>query len=350
MSERGRRPPTLVVLRALGLGDFLTAVPALRALTAAFPEHRRVLAAPRPLRPLLELLDEGWTLLEARPLAPLPPSLDRPEVAVNLHGRGPESHRVLLAARPRQSLWFANSEVAESAGAPRWRPGEHEVERWCRLLREYAIPPDPRWLELPVPAVGASAGAAGAEAASGEGESGAAPAAEAVEGATVLHPGAASPARRWPIDRFAAVARAERQARRSVLVTGSREELPIAEAVARSAGLPERTVLAGRTGLAELAAVIARAGRLVAGDTGVAHLATALGTPSVVLFGPTSPAEWGPPPDRPWHRVLWAGGRGDPHAARPDPGLLAIGVDDVLAALAALPPARRAAEAAPARG
>jgi uncharacterized protein YjbJ (UPF0337 family) len=67
-------------------------------------------------------------------------------------------------------------------------------------------------------------------------------------------------------------------------------------------------------------------------DTGVAHLATAYRTPSVVLFGPTPPGEWGPPPDRPQHRVLWRGGRGDPHADAPDPGLLAIAVEDVLAA------------------
>jgi len=80
----------------------------------------------------------------------------------------------------------------------------------------------------------------------------------------------------------------------------------------------------------DLAAVVAAAARVVCGDTGVAHLATALGRPSVVLFGPTPPAEWGPPPDRPQHVVLHRGGRGDPHAERPDAGLLAITVQDVL--------------------
>ena len=65
----------------------------------------------------------------------------------------------------------------------------------------------------------------------------------------------------------------------------------------------------------------------------MAHLATAYGIPSVVLFGPTPPSEWGPPPDRPRHRVLWSGTRGDPHAAAPDAGLLAITVQDVLDAL-----------------
>jgi ADP-heptose:LPS heptosyltransferase len=60
----------------------------------------------------------------------------------------------------------------------------------------------------------------------------------------------------------------------------------------------------------------------------------------VVLFGPTSPALWGPPPDRPWHRPLWAGTSGDPQGQLPDPGLLAIDVDQVIEALADLPPAQ----------
>jgi ADP-heptose:LPS heptosyltransferase len=76
---------------------------------------------------------------------------------------------------------------------------------------------------------------------------------------------------------------------------------------------------------------------VVCGDTGVAHLATALRTPSVVLFGPTPPARWGPPADRPWHRVLWAGRTGDPHGRSADDGLLEIDVADVTAALADLP-------------
>jgi ADP-heptose:LPS heptosyltransferase len=106
--------------------------------------------------------------------------------------------------------------------------------------------------------------------------------------------------------------------------------------VASRAGLDSSDVYAGRTGLLELAGLVALAGRVVCGDTGVAHLATALRTPSVVLFGPTSPRHWGPLAERPWHRALWAGSNGDPHGREPDRGLLRLQVEDVLAALAQL--------------
>jgi ADP-heptose:LPS heptosyltransferase len=292
-------PPTLVVLRALGLGDLLTGVPALRALADAFPAHRRVLLAPRSLAPLVELLDGAVHELahvEGRDAPPraLPAVADDADVAVNLHGRGPQSTALLAAARPGRLIAFGET-------VP-WRAGEHEVARWCRLLEGHGIDADPSRLDLRPP-----------------------PGPSAAPGATVLHPGAAAPARRWPVERWAEVARA---AGPGVVVTAGPGEEALARAVADAAGA---RVFAGD--LAGLARLVAGAGRVVCGDTGVAHLATALGTPSVVLFGPTDPAEWGPPPERSRHRVLWAGRRGDPHAGRPDPALLEIAPEDVLAAL-----------------
>jgi ADP-heptose:LPS heptosyltransferase len=94
-------------------------------------------------------------------------------------------------------------------------------------------------------------------------------------------------------------------------------------------------VLAGATDLRLLAAIVASAERVLSADTGIAHLATAFRTPSVTLFGPTPPALWGPPPQRPQHVALWAGRRGDPHGTEPDPGLLEIEPATVLAALGA---------------
>ncbi|HEV2767596.1 MAG TPA: glycosyltransferase family 9 protein [Acidimicrobiales bacterium] len=300
--------PLLVVLRALKLGDLLTAVPALRALARAYPEHHRVLAINAGLAPLVELTGAVHEVVDTGELAPLAPELHRADVAVNLHGQGPQSTALLGQTRPRRLVAFG------VPGCPQWRPGEHERHRWCRLLGEVGIPADPDDFRLARPAREAPAIA---------------------RGATVVHPGASTAARRWPAERWAAVAAAEAAAGRPVVVTGSAVERPLAEQVAASADLPAGSVLAGRTDLVDLLAVVGAAERVVCGDTGVAHVATALAVPSVVIFGPTSPAEWGPPASGP-HRALWAGHTGDPLADERFPGLLDVSVADVVAALADL--------------
>ena len=309
--------PRLVVLRALGLGDLLTALPALRALADAFPDHCLLLAAPRELGPLARLSGVVDEIVDARPLEPLPDVLHGVELAVDLHGRGPESHRVLRRLEPGRLIAFANRAGGVPSG-PRWRDDEHETARWCRLLEESGIAADASRLDLDPPPLRLP---------------------ERWRGVTIVHPGAAAAARRWPPERFAAVVRSERALGRSVAITGSRAELSLAREVARLAGIDGVAVLAGRTGLRDLVALVAAAGRVVCGDTGIAHLATALRTPSVVLFGPLSPDRWGPPPDRPWHRSIWAGRSGDPHATAPARGLLAIEVAEVVDALASLPDA-----------
>jgi ADP-heptose:LPS heptosyltransferase len=282
-------------------------VPALRALREGFPDREILLAAPAVLAPLAALSGAVDRTVAVAALAPLPPAVHGAHLAANLHGRGPQSHAVLRATSPQRLIAFGEAGV-------RWRADEHEVARWCRLLSESGIPadPSPDRLRLPIDPDPASAGA------------------------TLLHPGAASPARRWPAERWAELARAERVEGRPVLLTGSAAERPLALAVARAAGLGDGAVRAGRTDLIGLAGLVAGAERVVSGDTGVSHLATAAGTPSVTLFGPVAPQEWGPPPlER--HVALWAGRRGDPHGRVVDPGLLALGVEQVAAALAGLP-------------
>jgi ADP-heptose:LPS heptosyltransferase len=317
-----RQPARVVALRALGLGDLLTAVPALRALAAGIPGSRLTLVTPSPFAPLVALAEPEAGRIDvvgADGLRSLPAPALAAGLAVNLHGRGPQSHRLLLGAEARRLHAFRHPGVRQSAGGPEWDAAEHEVERWCRLVAALGIEADPARLGLRPP-----------------------PGCEdhPLAGATVIHPGAADPARRWPASRFGAVARAERAAGRRVVVTGAAAEAGLAGRVARAAGVDADDVLAGRTTLLELAAVVAAAGRLVCGDTGVAHLATAFGTPSVLLFGPTPPDQWGPPRDplaRERHRVLWAGRRGDPHGSEPDSGLLEITVEDVTDAMGALP-------------
>ncbi len=126
---------TVLVLRALGLGDFLAAVPAYRGLRRAFPDHELVLAAPAALAPLARLTGAIDTMLDTRGLAPLPALARRPAIAVNLHGRGPQSHRLLDALDPLHRIGFRSGAWT----GPEWTDEEHEVDRWCRLLAATGI-------------------------------------------------------------------------------------------------------------------------------------------------------------------------------------------------------------------
>ena len=112
-------------------------------------------------------------------------------------------------------------------------------------------------------------------------------------GYVVLNPGAAWPNKRWPPDRFGAIAAALREIRglRSLVLWGPGER-PLAEAVVAAAnGAAE---LSPPTAVADLFALAARARLLVSGDTGPLHIAAAVGTPIVALFGPTFPERNGP--------------------------------------------------------
>jgi ADP-heptose:LPS heptosyltransferase len=302
----------VVALRALGLGDALTGVPALRGLRRAHPEAELALAAPRAPGELLLRFGVVDSLIDTAGLAPL--ELEPGQLVVNLHGRGPESHRLLLATRPARIVAFADA--GTGTDGPAWQDDEHEVERWCRLVRSDGGECGPEDLRLDPAALPFAA----------------------FTGAVVVHPGAASAARRWPAARWREVVTELVAQGNRVVVTGGPQETALCAEVARVGALD----LGGRLDLPELAATVAGARAVLCGDTGVAHLATAFGTPSVTLFGPVSPARWGPAVDLDRHRVLWHGPHiGDPHIGDPhgddlDPALARIEVAEVMKAAGSL--------------
>lgn len=98
----------------------------------------------------------------------------------------------------------------------------------------------------------------------------------------VLHPGSGGRIKRWPADRFAALAR---RARRPLVLLGPAEE----EMERDFDGLP----LARGWPLRRVAATLAAARVYVGNDSGVTHLASHL-CPTLAIFGPTDPTVWSP--------------------------------------------------------
>ena len=302
-------PGDLLVLRALGLGDLLTGIPALRGLRRRFPRARLLLAAPTPVGEFLRRRGIVDRVVETRGLEPLR-AQGTGHLAVDLHGRGPDSRELLVATGAADVLGFATA----GFDGPRWVRHEHEVRRWCRLVEAWDAACGPEDLRLrPRPTLPTG-------------------------GPVLVHPGAASPARRWPVERWAAVVARLVDDGFDVVVTGTAQESPLGAALERAGardlcGPGDLEALAGRVGGARL---------VLSGDTGTAHLATALGVPSVTLFGPTPPAWWGPALDPERHRVLWHGDPaardyvGDPHGTVLDPTLARTTVEEVLSAAEAV--------------
>ncbi|HTG13982.1 MAG TPA: lipopolysaccharide heptosyltransferase II [Blastocatellia bacterium] len=103
-----------------------------------------------------------------------------------------------------------------------------------------------------------------------------------------INPGATnSTAKRWPAERFAEIA--DRLSQRDgfeTVIVGAESDTEVAE---RVAGLMRTSavVLAGKTSIAELKAVLSCARLVISNDTGAAHVSAALGVSTVVVFGPT---------------------------------------------------------------
>jgi ADP-heptose:LPS heptosyltransferase len=288
----------IVVVRALpGLGDFLCAVPALRALR----DHDVTYVGLPQTRPLAERFGAyvsrhldfpGWPGIpevepDAEALSRLRDDVAGADLALQLHGSG------VASAGFVQALGAARTGGFVPVGAPLpgpgwllWSEAESEVRRLLRLLEHLNLPTDGPDLEFPISAE----------------EEREAAALDLPRPYAVVHPGSSLPNRRWPAERFAQTADALASEGLTPVLTGTPAE---ADAVAAVTELAQtRPVsLVGRTSLGALAAVLRDAAVVVTNDTGTSHLAAAVQAPSVVVHTVTDPVRWAPV-DRNRHRPL----------------------------------------------
>jgi len=145
----------------------------------------------------------------------------------------------------------------------------------------------------------------------------------------ILNPGAGWGAKRWPAERYGAVARVLAGKGFQVVINVGPGEEQLAQEVSGASGGVSLPV---SPHLDELIALTRRASLVIAGDTGPLHLASALGIPVVGIYGPTDPARNGPFGGK--FRVLRHPESKRDHSRRTEPeaGLLTISAEDVLAA------------------
>ncbi len=111
-------------------------------------------------------------------------------------------------------------------------------------------------------------------------------------GVIALHPGSGGAAKRWPPERFAALAELTCEAGATPLLLAGEADGDVAAAVL--ARTPTLLPLAHGLSVAAMAALLARCAGYVGNDSGVSHLAGLLGAPTLAIFGPTDPARWAP--------------------------------------------------------
>jgi ADP-heptose:LPS heptosyltransferase len=108
-----------------------------------------------------------------------------------------------------------------------------------------------------------------------------------------LHPGAGGRNKVWPPQQFAALGRAlARGSAKLLIIQGPADEEVVKEVVAGLAGIPHLVVQ--DVPIATLAALLSHASLFIGNDSGISHLAAALGVLTLALFGPTDPAVWAP--------------------------------------------------------
>jgi heptosyltransferase I len=279
----------ILIVRLGALGDIVHAIPAAAALRRAFP-HARIDwlldARHRDLVDLVTVVDRVLIIRRATPAgwAAVLGTLRAAQYDVAFDFQGLLKSAVLArGSGARQVAGFALGHLRERLARPFYTvtaeaEGGHAILKNLRLLRTIGIKDEQ--VDFPLAPV-------------------VSPSLDALRHLigdspfAIINPGAAWPNKRWPAERYGALARSilEQTGLIPVVLWGP-GEVTLAQAVIdASAGT---AVLTPPTAIRDIVAMSRAADLFVAGDTGPLHIAMAVGTPTVSLFGPTNPARNGP--------------------------------------------------------
>ncbi|HJU70518.1 MAG TPA: glycosyltransferase family 9 protein [Paucimonas sp.] len=300
----------IAVFRALQIGDMLCAVPALRALRAAFP-HAHVTLVGLPwaaqfARRFRAYIDD-FTAFPGHPALPEQPVQEerlpgfycdmrerRFDLALQMHGSGQISNAIVRGFGACENAGF----VLAEDGARRndlfvdYPESGAEPLRLLRLPQHLGAPIDSAGLEFPLdPEDEQELRATGIDAGLQAGRY------------ICIHPGARMRRRCWPPQLFAQVADSlAREYGMPIVLTGAGSEADLTAAIAGCMQTPAIDAAVPMS-IGAMAALMSRASLLICNDTGVSHIASGLAVPSVVVFGTADMERWGPI-DRVRHRCV----------------------------------------------
>jgi len=284
-----RPPRKIAVLRANGLGDFLMATPALRALGKGFPEAQITYLTLPWLRDFIAGRYPYLHRVEAIPPYPgirSSSAMESPtetaeaffarmqeerfDLAIQIHGGGADSNPFVARLGAAHTLGLTAPASPALEHNLRYIYYQHEIIRYLELIGKLGVPWD--GLEMDLPVLEEDWDQLAAVWQPGKARY------------IILHPGAGDVRRRWPVEGFARVGEhIYERTGYTLVVTGREEERPVTERLLALCRAPVID-LSRQLSLGAMAALVSRATLLVSNDTGPCHMAYALNVPSVVIY------------------------------------------------------------------
>lgn len=236
------------------------------------------------------------------------------DVAFNLHG-GTTATMFVRASGARHRVGYSSylysflyDHLLSSASEYWGREKTHSAEQQLALLGFVGVPINDRPKSRLVVSADAIQSMEGKFSVQPQGES-----AQIRPGEfALLHPGTAFFTKRWPTENFARTAEFLAGKGLQTVAVGSKGEVKVLDDLKRESTVPVKTF--GDLTLPEITALASKAKIFIGNDSGIAHIAAAVGTPSVVVFGPSNRDHWRPWTDAPNEIVF------EPLPCQPCPG------------------------------
>ena len=288
----------IAVFRTLQLGDMLCAIPAIRSLRTAYPAaHITLLGLPWAKSLITRFPDYFDEFIHFPGYPGLPEQTfnshefleflsvtqrESYDLALQMQGNGTLVNPMmeLFGAAHTAGFFYKDVYYPDNGLFVEYPEHCHEIERHLKLMEFLGLETQGSYLEFPLYEPDyAELTALGLPITAKE--------------YVCVHPGSRGAWRQWPPEHFATLADYCAGAGLKVLVTGTRDELDLVTQVT-TLMQHEAIVVAGKTSLGAMGALIERASLLISNCTGVSHIAAAVKTPGIVISMDGEPERWGP--------------------------------------------------------